>query len=63
MRKRVERNKAHRILERKMGYDIKGDVDHIKPLSKGGKTRISNLRIRRRKANRSFKRKADGSMK
>jgi len=46
-----------------MGYDIKGDVDHIKPLSKGGKTRISNLRIRRRKANRSFKRKADGSMK
>ena len=64
-KKRAERNKARRIMER-AGVVHKGDgkdVDHKKPLSKGGTTIISNLRAKPASANRSFKRKSDGSMK
>jgi hypothetical protein len=64
-KKRAERNKARRIMER-AGVVHKGDgkdVDHKKPLSKGGTTVISNLRAKPASANRSFKRKSDGSMK
>jgi hypothetical protein len=64
-KKRAERNKARRIMER-AGAVHKGDgkdVDHKKPLSKGGTTVISNLRAKPASANRSFKRKSDGSMK
>ena len=64
-KKRAERNKARRIMER-AGAVHKGDgkdVDHKKPLSKGGTTVIGNLRAKPASANRSFKRKSDGSMK
>lgn len=64
-KKRAERNKARRMLERE-GVVHKGDgkdVDHATPLSKGGKTVRSNLRAKPAAANRSFKRKSDGSMK
>ena len=64
-KKRAQRNKARRMLERE-GVVHKGDgkdVDHKKPLSKGGTTVISNLRVRPAAANRSFKRNSDGSMK
>ena len=64
-KKRAERNKARRIMER-AGVVHKGDgkdIDHKKPLSKGGTTVISNLRAKPASANRSFKRKSDGSMK
>jgi hypothetical protein len=64
-KKRAERNKARRIMER-AGVVKKGDgkdVDHKKPLSKGGTTVISNLRAKPASANRSFKRKSDGSIK
>ena len=54
-KKRAERNKAHRLMEKKTGKKIKGDVDHIKPLKKGGKTTLSNLRVLSKKANRSKK--------
>lgn len=55
---RVERNKARRIME-EAGLVHKGDgkqVDHIVPLSKGGKTTRSNLRVVSASANDSFKR-------
>lgn len=39
------------------------DVDHIKPLSKGGSNTESNARARSPSANRSFPRNSDGSMK
>lgn len=55
---RVERNKARAIME-KAGLVHKGDgkqVDHIVPLSKGGKTVRSNLRVVSASANDSFKR-------
>jgi hypothetical protein len=64
-KKRAQRNKARRMLERE-GIVHKGDgkdVDHKKPLSKGGTTTRSNLVARPSSSNRSFKRKADGSMK
>jgi hypothetical protein len=64
-KKRAQRNKARRMLEAK-GVVHKGDgkdVDHKKPLSKGGTTVMSNLRAKPAAANRSFKRNPDGSMK
>ena len=64
-KKRAQRNKARRMLEA-TGAVHKGDgkdVDHKKPLSKGGTTVMSNLRAKPAAANRSFKRKSDGSMK
>jgi hypothetical protein len=64
-KKRAQRNKARRMLEAK-GVVHKGDgkdVDHKKPLSKGGTTVMSNLKAKPAAANRSFKRNSDGSMK
>ena len=62
---RVEQNKARRIMERE-GKVSKGDgkdVDHKKPLSKGGSTSKSNLRVVDRSSNRSFSRNKDSSVK
>lgn len=64
IKKRVEQNKARRMME-KAGKVRKGDgkdVDHKTPLSKGGKTTRSNLRVSSRSSNRSFRRNADGSL-
>jgi hypothetical protein len=64
-KKRAQRNKARRMLERE-GVVHKGDgkdVDHKKPLSKGGTTVMSNLRAKPAAANRSFKRTSSGAMK
>lgn len=55
IKKRAERVKARRIME-KEGAVSKGDgkdVDHKVPLRKGGSTARSNLRVRSVKANRS----------
>lgn len=64
-KKRAQRNKARRMLERE-GVVQKGDgkdVHHKKPLSKGGTTTRSNITAVKAATNRSFKRKSDGSMK
>lgn len=39
------------------------DLDHRKPLSKGGSTGKSNLRVVSASSNRSFSRNSDGSLK
>ena len=39
------------------------DLDHVKPLSKGGANRMSNTRVVSQKTNRSFSRNANGSLK
>ena len=39
------------------------DLDHRVPLSKGGSSNKSNLRVVSKSSNRSFSRNADGSMK
>lgn len=65
VKKRVEQNKARRIME-KEGLVKKGDgkdVDHKKPLSKGGTTSRSNLQVTSRSTNRSFSRNSDSSLK
>lgn len=60
-KKRAERNKARRIMM-EAGQVHKGDgkdVDHRVPLSKGGKTTKSNLRVKTASDNRSYPRKSN----
>lgn len=62
---RAKRNAARAKLARE-GRVTKGDgkdVDHIKPLSKGGAAGAGNLRVKDKKGNRSFARNPDGSIK
>jgi hypothetical protein len=62
---RAKRNGARRMLENE-GRVSKGDgkdVDHKKPLSKGGGNGKSNLRVTSKSSNRSFARKKNGAMK
>ena len=65
VKKRVEQNKARRMME-KAGKVHKGDgkdVDHKTPLSRGGTSTKSNLRVVSRHTNRSFSRNPDSSLK
>jgi 5-methylcytosine-specific restriction endonuclease McrA len=62
---RAKRNTARRQME-SAGKVSKGDgkdVDHVKPLSKGGSTAKSNLKVKTKSANRSFARNKDSSVK
>lgn len=61
----ADRNRNRRALQKEglvKPFDSK-DIDHKTPLSKGGSNGRSNLRVVDASKNRSFKRKADGSMK
>lgn len=60
IKNRAARNAAHSAMEEKVGHDIKQDVDHKKPISKGGKNNLSNLRIQSKHENRSYKRQGPG---
>lgn len=58
--------KRHRLRRQalKLGMVKPGqDLDHKKPLSKGGANSLANARARSPSANRSFPRNSDGSMK
>ena len=62
---RAKRNGARRMMEAE-GKVSKGDgkdVDHKKPLSKGGSASRGNLRVTSKSANRSFARTKAGKMK
>ena len=60
--KRMERQRARRSLDAK-GVNRDGkDIDHVKPLSKGGSNK-DGLRLVSPSKNRSYPRKPDGSMK
>jgi hypothetical protein len=62
---RAMRNAARAIMAKK-GLVHKGDgkdVDHAKPIDKGGKNSNGNLRVRSKSANRSFPRTRTGDMK
>lgn len=64
-KRRAARNKARRQLM-KEGKVHKGDgkdVDHKKPLSKGGSTSRSNLRVQSASKNRSYARTKKGGIK
>lgn len=59
----AKRHRARRVAL-KLGLVKKGqDLDHKKPLSKGGSNSPSNFRAESPHANRSFPRNSDGSMK
>lgn len=65
IKNRTKRNAA-RAKMMKAGKVSKGDgkdVDHAVPLSKGGGNLGSNLRVKSKSANRSFKRKSSGAIK
>lgn len=65
IKRRTERTTARRQANA-AGITHKGDgndLDHIKPLSKGGKNVRSNERVVSAGKNRSFSRNADGSLK
>lgn len=58
--------KRHKLRRKmlKLGLVRKGqDVDHKKPLSKGGSNSVKNARATSPSANRGFPRRKDGSMK
>ena len=64
-KKRAQRNKARRMLERE-GVVKKGDgkdVHHVTPLSKGGTSARKNLKAQPATTNRSFKRTSSGAVK
>lgn len=63
-KKRAEQNAARREYEKANGDLPRSvEVDHKKPLSKGGTNSKSNLRAVPAKENRSFSRNANGSLK
>jgi len=64
IKNRAKRNKARSIME-KAGKVSKGDgkdVDHKKPLSKGGANHKGNLAVKTKTANRSFARNKKGGI-
>jgi hypothetical protein len=60
---RMDRQRARRAMDAK-GIDRNGkDIDHKKPLSKGGSNSMRNLILKSPSANRSYKRNSDHSVK
>lgn len=59
----AKRMRARRAMLKKGLVKPGQDVDHKKPLSKGGSNNISNLRATSPHENRSYPRNSDGSMK
>lgn len=56
IKRRAQRNAAHRKLEQVLGKEIKNDVNHKKPIAKGGTNVLKNLEVQPPSKNRSFKR-------
>jgi 5-methylcytosine-specific restriction endonuclease McrA len=64
LKKQSERHKARRAYEKANGKLPDGmDVDHVKPLSKGGTSKLSNLRAVPKSKNRSFARTSTNKVK
>jgi 5-methylcytosine-specific restriction endonuclease McrA len=63
--KRVARNKKRRqyIREGRVRVGDGKELDHIKPISKGGSNKNSNIRITTKSQNSSFDRNPDKSVK
>jgi hypothetical protein len=60
----AERHRLRRLAIKKglIKAGSHNDVDHIRPLSKGGPNSLKNARARSQHANRGFPRHSDGSM-
>ena len=64
IKRRVRRNAARRLYEKRHGnLPTQVDVDHIKPIVKGGGNAPSNLRRLGRTRNRSFRRTKTAHMR
>ena len=64
LKKQSERHKARRAYEKAHGkLPDNMDVDHVKPLSKGGTSKLSNLRALPKSKNRSFARTSTNKVK
>jgi 5-methylcytosine-specific restriction endonuclease McrA len=59
----AQRKRARRLALKKGMVKPGQDVDHKRPLSKGGSNKVQNLRASSPSENRSFPRNSDGSMK
>jgi hypothetical protein len=61
---RVMRNEARQMMIKKGSAKVGDgkDVGHIKAISKGGKTTLTNLAMQTPTSNRSFKRNSSGAM-
>lgn len=63
-KRHAARNKARRDYEKVHGdLPASVDLDHVKPLSKGGSTALSNVRPVSQTQNRSFPRTKTGAIK
>jgi len=60
---RMDRQKARRAMDANGVSRTGKDIDHKKPLSKGGSNSLSNLILKSPSANRSFSRNSDHSVK
>jgi len=60
---RMERQKARRAMDAKGVSRVGKDIDHKKPLSKGGSNSMANLILRSPSSNRSFSRNSDHSVR
>ena len=65
IKQRLMRVRARRSFESSLGHPIPSnmDVDHKKPLSKGGSNTQHNLQLQQRNANRSYPRNKKGGMR
>ena len=66
LKDRAKRNAARPTVAKKNGVkptSLKGDVGHRKAISRGGKNGLANLFVQSPATNRSFARRANGSMK
>lgn len=60
IKKRAMRNAAHASAEKKAGHKISSDVDHKKPLRKGGGNTPGNTRVTSAGNNRSWRKGKTG---
>jgi hypothetical protein len=60
---RMDRQKARRAMDAKGISRAGKDIDHKKPLSKGGSNSMANLVLKSPSANRSFSRNSDHSVR
>jgi hypothetical protein len=64
LKKQSERHKARRAYVKANGpVPASMDIDHVKPLSKGGTSKLSNLRAVPKSKNRSFARTSTNKVK
>lgn len=63
VKERAQRNAAREMLKKEGAVKKGHDVDHKRPLSKGGSNSRSNLRSVPASQNRSVKRNKDGSIR